>query len=88
MARHEGDVDAVVRPLPRAGDLEAESPLLLGPHYGLCAVLCLIGVLLEARFDQPITLGTVLAGFRDPHLAAPRLPAAEARTTEQGKDQG
>ncbi len=32
----------------------------------LCAALCLIGVLLEAEFDQPITLRTVLAGFRRP----------------------
>jgi hypothetical protein len=30
----------------------------------LCALLCLVGVLLEAEFDQPITIRTVLAGFR------------------------
>ena len=34
----------------------------------LSAVLCLIGVLLEAEFDQPITLHTILTGFR-------RMPA-------------
>jgi hypothetical protein len=34
----------------------------------LCAVLCLFGVLLEAKFDQPITIDTILAGFRDPRL--------------------
>jgi hypothetical protein len=32
----------------------------------LCALLCLVGVFLEAEFDQPITLRTVLAGFRRP----------------------
>ncbi len=30
----------------------------------LCSMLCLMGVLLEAEFDQPITFRTVLAGFR------------------------
>lgn len=30
----------------------------------LCSLLCLMGVLLEAEFDQPITLRTVLTGFR------------------------
>jgi hypothetical protein len=30
----------------------------------LSAVLCLTGVLLEAEFDQPITIRNVLAGFR------------------------
>jgi hypothetical protein len=36
----------------------------------LCALLCLVGVLLEAEFDQPITLRTVLAGFRRPDPVA------------------
>lgn len=38
----------------------------------LCAVLCLMGVLLEAEFDQPITLHTILTGFRraDPVASA------------------
>jgi hypothetical protein len=36
----------------------------------LCSVLCLIGVLLEAEFDQPITMRTVLTGFRHPEPAA------------------
>jgi hypothetical protein len=46
----------------------------------LCAMLCLMGVLLEAEFNQPITIRTILAGFRRPSLdttcavEAPRLP--------------
>jgi hypothetical protein len=36
----------------------------------LCSVLCLIGVLLEAEFDQPITLRSVLVGFRHPEPPA------------------
>ena len=30
----------------------------------LCAALCLIGVLLEAEFNQPITVRNILTGFR------------------------
>jgi hypothetical protein len=36
----------------------------------LAAVLCLMGVLLEAEFDQPVTIGNVLAGFRRPNPTA------------------
>jgi len=36
----------------------------------LCSVLCLIGVLLEAEFNQPITLHSILTGFRRPSPAA------------------
>jgi hypothetical protein len=43
----------------------------------LCAVLCLIGVLLQAEFDQPITIGTILAGFRRPDTVASRVPTAQ-----------
>jgi hypothetical protein len=42
----------------------------------LSAMLCLMGVLLEAQFDQPITLGAILAGFRDPRLAASGFPSS------------
>jgi hypothetical protein len=38
----------------------------------LSAALCLIGVLLEAEFDQPITVRNILAGFRRPTVAAER----------------
>jgi hypothetical protein len=44
--------------------------------FALSAVLCLIGVLLEAEFDQPITLRTVLTGFR-------HVPAASAAPASQ-----
>jgi hypothetical protein len=49
--------------------------------FALCSCLCLIGVLLEAQFDQPITLANVLAGFKRPCLvsacvaSSPSLPA-------------
>ena len=36
----------------------------------LCALLCLVGVLLEAEFDQPITIRNILAGFRHPDPVA------------------
>ena len=36
----------------------------------LSAALCLVGVLLEAEFDQPITVRNVLAGFRRPSPTA------------------
>jgi len=52
----------------------------------LAAALCLIGVLLEAEFDQPITIRTVLAGFRRPTPAtsafqAPQLPQPQKTAT-------
>jgi hypothetical protein len=43
----------------------------------LCAVLCLGGVLLEAEFDQPITISSILAGFRRPYPAASALPTSQ-----------
>ena len=39
----------------------------------LCSVLCLIGVLLEAEFNQPITIRTILTGFRHQEQAAAML---------------
>jgi hypothetical protein len=36
----------------------------------LCAVLCLVGVLLEAEFDETISVSRVLAGFRHPYPVA------------------
>jgi hypothetical protein len=48
----------------------------------LCAVLCLVGVLLEAKFDQPITLTTVLAGFRDPSLGTHNFPSLHIQLSQ------
>jgi hypothetical protein len=36
----------------------------------LSAVVCLMGVLLEAEFDQPITITNILAGFKRPYPIA------------------
>jgi hypothetical protein len=52
----------------------------------IAAGLCLIGVLLEAEFDQPITVQTVLAGFRRPAPASstyrgPQLPQPQKTAT-------
>ena len=43
----------------------------------VAALLCLVGVLLEAEFDQPITMRTILAGFRRPDAAAPGSRASQ-----------
>ena len=51
----------------------------------LCAVLCLVGVLLEAKFDQPITVGTVLAGFRDPGLGTPGFLSLHFHSSENAQ---
>ena len=32
----------------------------------LCAVMCIVGALLEGEFDEPITASRILAGFRQP----------------------
>ena len=43
----------------------------------LCALLCLVGVFLEAEFDQPITIHNVLTGFRRPDPVASSFPASQ-----------
>lgn len=46
----------------------------------LCAALCLIGVFLEATFDQLISISHIINGFRQSHPAATsfqRLPSAK-----------
>jgi hypothetical protein len=43
----------------------------------LCALLCLVGVFLEAEFDQPITFRTILTGFRRPCPAAASLQTSQ-----------
>jgi hypothetical protein len=48
----------------------------------LCSVLCLIGALLEAEFNQPITLQAVLNGFR-----RPSPPASYVQTPQPSKSQ-
>lgn len=56
----------------------------------LCALLCLVGVFLEAEFDQPITLRTILAGFRRPDPVASSVqmsqlhPSRSASTPARG----
>jgi len=48
----------------------------------LCALLCLVGVLLEAEFDQPITIGNILAGFRRPDPVASGFPTSQLQTSQ------
>jgi hypothetical protein len=36
----------------------------------LCAILCLVGVLLEAEYDKPISASTILSGFMHSRPAA------------------
>jgi hypothetical protein len=43
----------------------------------LCAALCLIGVLLETEFDQPITYRTILVGFGSPCPEALVVPISQ-----------
>jgi hypothetical protein len=50
----------------------------------LCAVLCLIGVLLEAEFDQPITLQNILAGFRRPSPPASSVETSYRQSAHNG----
>lgn len=54
----------------------------------LCAALCLVGVLLEAEFDQPITIRNILAGFRRPSPAAADLPTPQFHTTQSTSASG
>jgi len=47
--------------------------------FSLCSVLCIVGVCLEAEFDEPITVSRILAGFRLPrpiNISAPLLPSS------------
>ncbi len=46
----------------------------------LCALLCLVGVVLQADFNQPITIRTILAGFRRPDTASFLYPLAINRS--------
>jgi hypothetical protein len=39
----------------------------------LCAVMCIVGAILEAEFDEPITVSGILAGFRRPGAIATEL---------------
>ena len=39
----------------------------------LCAVMCIVGALLEGEFDEPITVSRIMAGFRRPCAAATEL---------------
>jgi hypothetical protein len=48
----------------------------------LCSVLCLIGVLLEAQFNQPITLHAVLTGFRRPNPPASHVETPQPRQSQ------
>ena len=43
----------------------------------LCAVLCLVGVLLEAEFDQSISVRGILAGFSHPAATASHIPQSD-----------
>ncbi len=45
----------------------------------LCSVLCIVGVCLEAEFDEPITVSRILNGFRLPrpiHIETPLIPSS------------
>ena len=48
----------------------------------LCAALCLMGVLLEAEFNQPITLQNILAGFRRPSPSASSVETSYPRPSQ------
>jgi len=48
----------------------------------LCALLCLVGVLLEAEFDQPITISNVLTGFRRPDPVASSVQTSQLHASQ------
>ena len=50
----------------------------------LCSVLCLIGVLLEAEFNQPITLQNVLNGFRRPSTPVSCVETLHLQPSDNG----
>jgi hypothetical protein len=47
-----------------------------------CALLCLVGVFLEAEFDQPVTISNVLAGFRRPDPVASGFPTSQLHPSQ------
>jgi hypothetical protein len=49
----------------------------------LCAMLCIIGVLLENEFDEPISFSRILAGFRSlrPAATAVEMPHIQKDST-------
>jgi hypothetical protein len=49
----------------------------------LCSALCIIGVCLEAEFNQPITLQNILNGFRRPTPPASSVEADHCQTLEK-----
>jgi hypothetical protein len=54
----------------------------------LCSALCLIGVLLEAEFNQPITLQTILSGFRRPGPTASSVETSHPQPSQSASSQG
>jgi hypothetical protein len=52
----------------------------------LCAVLCIIGALLEGEFDEPISLSRVLSGFRHSAPAAATMSESPAAGVLHGSD--
>ena len=49
----------------------------------LCAALCLMGVLLEGEFNQPITVQNILAGFRRHRPSASRIETPNPHTAPE-----
>jgi hypothetical protein len=49
----------------------------------LCAILCVIGVLLECEFDEPISFSRILSGFRNlrPAATAVEMPHIQKDST-------
>jgi hypothetical protein len=53
----------------------------------LCAILCVIGVLLEGEFDEPISLSMIMSGFRSSRATATavEMPHAQGTVTDHAK---
>jgi hypothetical protein len=52
----------------------------------LCAVLCLVGALLEAELDDTISVRRILAGFRHSHPVAAACQTSQARQESAGQN--
>jgi hypothetical protein len=49
---------------------------------GICAAICLVGIVLEATFDQHVTVDQISAGFRQPTSTASSLQTSQQRLSQ------
>ena len=89
MAGNERGLDAVLFAVPGKGPAKAETNVWLGPHVRLVRAICLVNLVLEIEFGEPIRISSIRPrtghqAAAASHLQSPQLQPSPSTSISIG----